>query len=263
MVLPDGICIFVTLRKDTKKPRADYSFTFAIAHDSALNTADVAAYVEQALTKPGITSYIASQKVSDAEFVDLMVKKSEGNFMYLRYVIPEVEGGAYKDMALQALPAGLRNYYEDHWDRIRSVDREAWLSYKLPIVMALTRVKLPVSIDLIAKFSGVEERSRIRSVLQDWGQFLHQEVVDNAGEPQKRYRIYHESFLDFIAELDEVNDSVGERAERAEGVDISQTNKKIADVLWQGLYGDESPNKLTSSGTAPAVKEETRRSTDS
>lgn len=242
MVLPSGICIFVTLRKDTKKPRADSSFTFPITHDSALNTADLRAYVEQALTRPGIKSYIASQKVNDAEFVDFMVKKSEGNFMYLRYVIPEVEGGAYKDMALQALPAGLRNYYEDHWDRMRSADREAWLIYKLPIVMALTRVKMPVSIDLIAKFSGVEERTRIRGVLQDWGQFLHQEVVDNAGEPQKRYRIYHESFLDFIAELDEVKDSADERAGRAEGVDISETNKKIANVLWRGLYGDEKPN---------------------
>ena len=242
VVLPNGIYIFVTLRKDTKKPRADNSFSFAITHDSALNTADVRAYVEQMLTKPGIKSYIASQKVSEAEFVDLMVKKSEGNFMYLRYVIPEVESGAYKDMALQALPAGLGNYYEDHWDRMRSVDREAWFSYKLPIVMSLTRVKLPVSIDLIAKFSGVEERSRIRGVLQDWGQFLHQEVVDNAGEPQKRYRIYHESFLEFIAELDEVKDSADEHAGRAEGVSVSTTDKKIADVLWQGLYGNENSN---------------------
>jgi hypothetical protein len=36
-----------------------------------------------------------------------MVKKSEGNFIYLRYVIPEMEGGAYKESTLQALPAGL------------------------------------------------------------------------------------------------------------------------------------------------------------
>jgi hypothetical protein len=239
LVLPSGICIFVTLRKDTKKPRAERLSTFRLTHDSALNTDDVRAYLEQALSKPGIKSYIASQKSSDADFVELMVKKSEGNFMYLRYVIPEVESGAYKDLALPALPTGLRDYYVDHWDRMKSVDREAWLSYKLPILMALTRVKLPVSIDLVAKFSGVEERPRIRGVLQDWGQFLHQELVDDAGEPQRRYRIYHESFLDFIAELDEVKDSAKASGGRAEGVDISEANRKIADVLWSELYGDD------------------------
>jgi hypothetical protein len=238
IVLPNGIYIFVTLRKDTKRPRADSFFTFPIIHDSALNTADVQAYVDQALERPGTKSYLASQKISDAEFAEIMAKKSEGNFMYLHYVIPELESGAYKDMALHALPAGLRNYYEDHWDRMRAADKEAWLSYKLPIVMALTRVKLPVSIDLIGKFSGVEERSRIRGVLRDWGQFLHEEVVDNGDEPQKRYRIYHESFLDFIAELDEVKDSAGDRANRGQGVSIKSVDKKIADVLWQDLYGE-------------------------
>ena len=73
--------------------------------------------------------------------------------------------------------------------------------------MALTRVKLPVSIELIAKFSGVEERSRIRRCVAGLGAVSSPRGRDNAGEPQKRYRIYHESFLDFIAELDEVRDS--------------------------------------------------------
>ena len=120
MVLPNGICVFVTLRKDTKRPRADNSVIFADGPHSALNVADVQAYVEQALTDPGIKSYITLQKVTDAEFVDLMVKKSEGNFMYLRYVIPEMSAELTGIWRSQALPAGLRNYYEDHWDRMRS-----------------------------------------------------------------------------------------------------------------------------------------------
>jgi len=236
-VLPEGIIMFVTMRKDTKKPRVDGAVEFRIDHDSALNTADVRKYLEREVSRLGIRTYIGSQGIGDAQFIDHMVMKSEGNFIYLRYVIPEIEAGAYKDLALQALPTGLRNYYEDHWDRMRNLDRDAWLGYKLPIVMALTRVKKPVSIDLIAKFSGVEEHSRIRTVLQDWGQFLHQEVADDDGRPQKRYRIYHESFFDFIAELDEVRDSAEEKAARSEGVSISETNKRIADVLWQDLYG--------------------------
>ena len=231
IVLPEGIYIFATMRKETVEPRLDCkSESYLIHHDSEVNTADVREYIQLALSRPGIQAYIASEGINDAVFVDHLVRKSEGNFMYLRYVLPEIERGAYKDLQLEALPVGLKNYYEDHWHRMRSRDEHAWFKYKLPVVMALTVVKLPVSIDLIAKFSGVRELPRIRGVLQDWGQFLHQELADNNGESQKRYRLYHQSFLDFIAIKEEVKD---------ERVSRKAANKKIADVLYRGLYGDE------------------------
>lgn len=231
IILPDGIYIFATMRKETVEPRLECrSESYLIHHDSEVNTADVREYIQLALSRPGIRAYIASQGINDAVFVDHLVTKSEGNFMYLRYVLPEIERGAYKDLRLGSLPVGLKNYYGDHWRRMRSQDEDAWFKYKLPVVMALTVVRLPVSIDLIAKFSGVSEMPRIRAVLQDWGQFLHQEIVDNNGESQKRYRLYHESFLDFIAIKEEVKD---------ERVSRKAANKKIADVLYQGLYGDE------------------------
>jgi len=230
IVLPEGIYIFATMRKETVKPRLDCkSESFLIRHDSEVNTADVREYIQLAVRRPGIQAYIASRAINDAFFVEYLVTKSEGNFMYLRYVLPEIERGAYTDLALEALPVGLKNYYQDHWRRMRSQDEDAWFKYELPVLMALTVVKLPVSIDLIAKFSGVNELPRIRGVLQDWGQFLHQEVVDNNGESQKRYRLYHESFLDFIAIKEEVQD---ERVSRKEA------NDKIVAVLWQGWYGD-------------------------
>jgi hypothetical protein len=231
IVLPEGIYIFATMRKETVQPRLDCrSESYLIHYDSEVNATDVREYIQLAVSRPGIQAYIASQGINETVFVDHLARKSEGNFMYLRYVLPEIERGAYKDLALKALPVGLKNYYEDHWRRMRSQDEDAWFKYKLPVVMALTVVKLPVSIDLIAKFSGVNELPRIRGVLQDWGQFLHQEIVNNNEESQKRYRLYHESFLDFIAVKEEVQD---------ERVSRKGANKKIADVLYKGLYGDD------------------------
>jgi hypothetical protein len=231
IILPSGIYIFVTMRKDTVKPRIDSPCEwFTIQHDSDYNFADIRAYLQQALRTQGIKAYIVSKGLTESTFLEQLVSKSEGNFMYLRYVLPEIERGLYKSSALEDLPSGLRNYYEDHWRKIRSRNSEQWFTYELPIVMALTVVKKPVSIDLISEFSGVRDRSRIRSVLLEWGQFLHQDFADIHNQPKERYRIYHESFLDFIAEKEEVKE---ERVSRGEA------NRKIADVLRRGLYGDE------------------------
>jgi hypothetical protein len=230
ITLPQRIYIVTTTRKVPLSLRIECEQQMLdIEQDSAGNMADVREYVEQAVHRPGVQGYIAKQGITEQQFVDLLVEKSQGNFMYLRYVLPEIEHGAYTDLNLEALPTGLRNYYEDHWRRMRGQDEKAWFEYKLPIIMALTVVKEPVSIDLIADFSKVEQRPRIRTVLQEWQQFLYEEQVPYEDGLQRRYRIYHASFHDFIADKEEVED---------ERVSRERAHKKIADILWNDLFGD-------------------------
>lgn len=229
--LPPNIYFAITMRNEPLQLRIECEQqTLDIEQDSPGNMADVRAYVEQAAGRPAIQAYAVAQAIETQRLVDLLVEKSQGNFMYLRYVLPEIEDGAYKDLNLDQLPAGLQNYYDDHWTRMRGQNEETWFAYKLPIVMALTQVKEPVSIDLIADFSGVQERPRIRTVLQEWRQFLYEELVAYEGGLQKRYRIYHASFHDFIAAKEEI---VDERVSRIE------TNRKIARSLLSDLYGGQ------------------------
>ena len=220
----------IDLRSDTRRDaleRIDCEWdTFDIEHDSAKNVADIREYIEQAVSRPGIQAYIAAQGIDNELFIDLLVEKSEGNFMYLHYILPEIEHGYYKDLGLEALPTGLQNYYGDHWRRMRGKDEDTWFKYKLPVVMALTVVKKPVSIDLIADFSEVRERARIREVLHEWAQFLHEEQVPYEGELQKRYHLYHASFHDFIEKKEMVED---------ERVSRKKAHEKIANVLWSKL----------------------------
>ncbi len=231
VTMPRGIYVIVTMRKIPVDLRIDCEWdTLDVENDSAGNIADIREYIKLAVERPGIKSYIIAQGITNEFFIDHLAEKSEGNFMYLHYVLPEIEHGAYKDFKLEALPAGLQNYYEDHWRRMRGQDEESWFNYKLPVIMALTVVKEPVSIDLIADFSKVQERPRIREVLQEWGQFLHEEEVPYEGSLQKRYHVYHASFHDFIAKKEEVKD---------ERVSLKEAHKKIADDLYSELFGDE------------------------
>lgn len=230
VVLPSHVYVVATMR-NVPLPRIEVEHdVLTIEQDSENNSTDIRLYVKQAVGRPGIQAYMAAQGLDEEAFIDhLATKKSQGNFMYLRYVLPEIENGAYKDLELEALPVGLQNYYEDHWRRMRGQDEAAWFEYKLPIIMALTVVKEPISVDLVADFSNVPSRARINSALNDWRQFLYEQTVEYEGQAQKRYRIYHASFHDFIAQKEEVE---GER------VDRRQAKERIADVLWADLFGE-------------------------
>jgi hypothetical protein len=230
MLLPPGVFLVVTTRREPLGLRIDCEQqTLDIEQDSAGNLADVQEFVESKLPLPGIRAYILAQGLDDATFVAHLVGKSQGNFMYLRYVLPEIESGFYKDRDFADLPEGLQNYYQDHWRRLRSRDEDAWFAHQLPVLVALTVVKEPISIDLIQKFAGVDDRRRIRAVLNEWDQFLYTaNVEDEEGQVRKRYRLYHASFHDFVAAKEEVAE---------ERVSLKGANARIADVLLEGMYG--------------------------
>jgi hypothetical protein len=230
MILPSGIFLVVTSRRQTLGLRIDCEQqTLDIEQDSVGNLADVREFVESRLPLPGVRSYILAQGLDDVAFVAHLVEKSQGNFMYLRYVLPEIENGVYKDRDFADLPEGLQNYYEDLWRRMRSRDEDAWFAHQLPVLVALTVIKEPISIDLIQKFAGVEERRRIRAVLNEWEPLLYTaSAKDEEGHVRKRYRLYHASFHDFVAAKDELAD---------ERVSLKGANARIADVLLEEMYG--------------------------
>lgn len=234
LTLPRNVFLFLTTRITDEQLPFDPKLTrrLDITQDSRnwlSNLGDVREYVSRRTGRPGIRVYIDTHGLDSAQFVEHLAYKSEGNFMYLRYVLPEIERGAYRDLELESIPAGLRNYYEDHWRRMRGKDEEAWFAYKLPVVMALTVVKEPISVELISDFSGVKDLRLIQSVIEEWRQFLHCERVEVGGSRQWRYRIYHSSFHDFIESKEEV---------RGEGVSRREAHARIADNLWAELFGN-------------------------
>ncbi len=207
--LPGGVFFVITTRRDTEVNlpiRIDCEQrTLFLEHDSQDNLSDVEVFVQNHLAMAGIQRYLQSRTLDDKVFVEEMVAKSEGNFMYLHCVLPEIANGFYAGRPLAEIPQGLENYYQDHWTRMKKQDEDAWLRYKLPVIMALTVAAEPVPLDAVRAFSGVEDPVRVLSVLRDWQAFLHEDRVpgDKGGE-EKRYRLYHLSFLEFLKKKDEV-----------------------------------------------------------
>ena len=99
-----------------------------LLQDEPHNQDDIVQLLRTQTQRPGIQAYVQRQQLASEAFVNYMAARAQGNFMYLRYVLPEIEGGAYADLALEHLPVGLENYYEDHWRRIRQRMSSNWFA---------------------------------------------------------------------------------------------------------------------------------------
>jgi hypothetical protein len=236
-VLPKGVFLIMTRRR-VAPPDMPF-FIHCPQHIFDLEdykdecTEDIEIYIRRASKRPKLRTWISSRKLDRDEFVKVLSGKSDRNFMYLYYVLPEIDHGAYRDLDIQKLPLGLKGYYEDHWDRM-GMRAKPLLRDKINIVYILCEVRQPVSCSLILDFAREKnvrlEEPDIQEILDEWRQFLHIQPVDK--EPM--YSVYHTSFRDFLHRKDIV---------RAAGVTIKGINKMIADNLWRDLFPDENSEK--------------------
>lgn len=204
--LPPGVYVVATTRREgeTNLPlRIDCEQqTLFLDQDGAENLADVEEMVAAQLTLPGIQSFLSAQRLDEKVFVAKLVEKSEGNFMYLHYVLPEIAAGLHRSW--DKIPQGLTDYYQQHWLRMRSQDEASWFAYRLPIIMTLTVMRVPVPLHFIASAAGLSDLPRVLRVLDEWQPFLHAERISEVGRMEVRYRLYHQSFIEFVKRKDEV-----------------------------------------------------------
>jgi len=186
---------------------------------------DIHRYIQSEINKSSpLQAWIDERGLMVEEFVTQLANKSENNFMYLRYILPDIANGKYQDLSIESLPQGLQDYYEDHWRRMGMFDKESKRT-KIKIVYVLAELREPVSRELIAEFAG-EDAFTVQEVLDEWQQFLHRDKFNG----ETLYSIYHSSFCDFLSRKDIV---------QAAGVTLQEINAQIADNLMQGMFGDE------------------------
>jgi len=228
--IPSGTYIIVTTRRGADIPRLDCECrSTEILHDSMDNLQDIKEYIALRAEQASIQSYIEHQGLTSQEFIDMMAGKSEGNFVYLRQVFPEIETGAFRNIDYHAIPLGLLGYYDDHWRRMRSGAEETWFERKLPVLAALTAIQEPISLGLLCEFSGIAQRSYVQAIVSEWRQFLHAVHVDRGdGTVESRFCIYHTSYFDYLKSKEDV---------LAERFDLQAAHKRIADALWTKLHG--------------------------
>jgi len=201
-VLPQKVFTIVTSRE-----QIDYRLDvnrrqdLYLRDDDPQNLNDVRAYVRSFLhaNQEDMTALVGTWKIDPEDFVELLTDKSQGNFMYLVYVLADIRAGKLSPQTvdnIQDLPQGLRSYYQRHWRAMRAEDQDRFERIHEPVLRILAAVREPVTLSAIQEWTNIEP-PRIREVIRDWRPFLKEESSEN-GEPS--YRFYHVSFQDFLAE---------------------------------------------------------------
>jgi DNA-binding transcriptional MerR regulator len=188
--------------------------------------ADVKLYIDKRTNNSAsIQNWINRQNLQREQFVAAVAEKSQNNFMYLRYVLNDIDSGKYSDVNLQDLPRELEGYYEKHWARMEMAVKDKELRRrKLKVIYLLTKTRKPVCCDILADFAE-EDALDVQEVLDDWEQFLRR-----SGDSPPDYSIYHASFQRFLHRIDVVQKA---------GVSLRDIETAISDNLWEDLYGDE------------------------
>lgn len=198
LALPRGVYLVVTARHQTDLGLHGQVKEVVLDSADSRNMADIHAYVKRQPRGKQTAAWMRQRGLSEQAFVDLLAQKSEGNFMYIRHVLPEIEQGGFTDDSVDEMPLGLRSYYRFHWQQMQAKLPKFDDVYR-PVVCCLAAVQAPVDLATLMNTTGLERR-QVRYAIDRWREFLHGEVSD-AGE--RLYRVYHLAFREFLeAEVD-------------------------------------------------------------
>jgi hypothetical protein len=182
--LPAGVFFIVTSREESdERLLVDRERPIYLREDDPHNRTDVEMYISAYITTnhERMTSQISQWDVSDQEFVEVLASKSEGNFMYLVYVLADISDGAISKASIDKianLPKGLRAYYQKHWRTMAAQDSERFERYYEPVICQLAVVREPVALSQIQEWTHLP-LARITEVIRTWRQFLNEDIGEN------------------------------------------------------------------------------------
>jgi hypothetical protein len=220
-LFPDNVYFIVSKRPKLLQISTAHKTFFNLMDYDAESLEDVKAYLAKRTDRSElIQDWIKGRNLQREQFVTAVAEKSEKKFIYLRYILDEIEGGTYNDVNLNDLPAGLQEYYQKHWAHMIGSEDDPLLELKVKIIYVLSKAHEAVSRRWIAK-SVRETEFKVQQVLNKWESFLRQEQVSG----EIRYNIYHNTFREFL-EKDETVQSAG--------MDVEELNRQSINNRLEG-----------------------------
>jgi hypothetical protein len=230
-VLPEGVFVIVSQRPVPVALRVDTATTprevCPLLREGDQNRDDVRRYLESATAWPGIFRILRQTNQTSSEFTASLLKKSEYLWIYLHYVLPEIEKSESTSLDLDALPNGLTQYYGRYWQKWRDSDAEQWYETYLPLLAVLAATTEAITAERLVAWSAVTLRpERIQRLLyEQWRPFLATEGERNCA----RYRLYHATLREFLG--GQVSSEKLTGSERALAEELSNATRSAHDHL--------------------------------
>ncbi len=157
------------------------------------NLGDIRDHIRREVqTSDAIRNRLAEQSVDAEDFLDRVVRASDGNFLYVVWLLPAIAAGTQRFDTAAALPQGLDSIYREFLRTRRTRDEARWRTVYEPILGVLAAAQEPLSRDLVARLTSLTTQEA-RYGLQDLYQFM-----DPADADGGRYFLYHQSISDWL-----------------------------------------------------------------
>lgn len=156
---------------------------------------DVQTYVRQAVAEhPKLR--LDDQRASKA-FLSAVEARSEGNFLYVRYLLEMLEGRVdpVGPNFLDELPRGLNGIYREFLSRLASPESVPWKKKYSPLLGTLAVAREPLSELQLAAMVGLGV-DKLAMALRPLRQLLEPDELPEAGH--RKYALYHRSFAEFL-----------------------------------------------------------------
>jgi subtilisin family serine protease len=210
--LPAGVFIIVTTRLASQvRLRTKQRHEIALRSDSPQNMEDLRAYV-RAHIAANLQTFIGRLIVAGREhrmerFVNSVVERSRGNFVYLQSILHAISQGALalpRSGTLPRLPANLSAYYRQQLAAKRRAHPERFETVTAPVLRALATADRTWSITELAEQTGLDPKQLLQAIHEtsEW-------IVEEGGHGTPQYSLFHKSLVDFL------HTELGATAERA------------------------------------------------
>ncbi len=193
--LPAGVYVVASQRPVRVALRIDVPrIVLGIAADSEGNMRDVRDYLRTMARSPELAPRLSAAGVPAETFVEILLARSGGVWIYLHYVLAEIGRGRRSPADVALLPTGLWHYYAQYWYEWQHRHEDQWFRLHLPVLATLAAIGEPLPARSLAELTGASA-GVIEDLLEDdWRPFVQVEE----GEEENRYRTFHDSLREFL-----------------------------------------------------------------
>ncbi|MES9622475.1 hypothetical protein ACPCBX_28805 [Streptomyces tuirus] len=238
-LLPEGAFVVGTYRTGSRPAYSESpSRVVRIDRADTRNQADVRQYLDRAVRADPVAGRLAATGVSADEVIPLLVERSGGVWVYLRYVLAALGTGQQPVDELSSLPADLSGYYARQLTRWQ--EAPGWARTGRDILATLVAAREPLPYSSLCRLSGVDDREAVRQ----WCDLVIRPFLTADDGPWgRRYELYHATARSFFGGvLYEVQDDRLKvlAAELAESV--ARAHRRMAErhVTEFGGLGDDN-----------------------
>ncbi|SMP81208.1 hypothetical protein [Noviherbaspirillum suwonense] len=236
--LPRGVYVICTKRpQEVSLNITGARRIFSIKADAPDNIEDLRTYLIGRAISLQLAPKLENNAIPTHSFVNTLLSKSEGIWVYVDFVLREIENDARLPNDIENLPSGLRRYFADFFGSWAQRNSLAWEKYGRRVLVTLAVVQDDVSLALACRFMGIEDSSDLRRTLQqDWSPF----ITRKAGR-EVAFSLYHGSIRDFVLGRFSASEDLMEQEEAFAGElsdEASQMSGHIATCCltnWGGL----------------------------